>query len=33
MLEMFGSFDLSSFWKTPAWIWRARKLPLGTTTS
>ena len=23
---MLGSFDLSSFWKTPASIWRARKL-------
>ena len=26
MLEMLGSFDLSSFWNTPASIWRARKL-------
>ena len=25
MLDRFGSFDLSSFWKTPAEIWRVRK--------
>lgn len=25
MLERFGSFDLSSFWNTPAAIWRCRK--------
>jgi hypothetical protein len=25
MFLRFGSFDLSSFWKTPAVIWRSRK--------
>ncbi len=33
MLERLGSFDLSSFWKTPAAIWRERNGPDGTTTS
>ncbi len=29
----FGSWDLSSFWNTPALIWRCRNGAEGTTTS